>query len=248
MTIIVTLIHRMSKAIGIGCAPMLLITPVVADVARSAESQIVTAEDGRQVQLNANGSWHYIQRDRYATNARGERFVLSPDGSWRPLLSENPESQASATIPPPSSHFGLRATTADQVSDDPVQLTLMQVVVKKSKTQGLKSVRIDTETHFVVRLYNHSDQSMEIGDVDKRLFDASTSRGRTLKVRDVAFEQAAIAPGKHTDITVKCSGSPRWKFIDHLRLRVEANAVGNQQPYILDRSLRDVEFVDVKSL
>lgn len=46
-------------------------------------------DDGRKVQLNADGSWQFVSDDVFATSESGQRVVLKADGSWQ--LADTPE-------------------------------------------------------------------------------------------------------------------------------------------------------------
>ena len=47
-----------------------------------ADDNIVLSDDGREVRLNADGSWEYLSEDRFATTESGTRIRLREDGQW----------------------------------------------------------------------------------------------------------------------------------------------------------------------
>jgi hypothetical protein len=58
--------------------------------------EIVIDSDGRQIQLNDDGSWSLLSRDLFATNEAGERVRIRPDGTWAIADSTNlPPARAS---------------------------------------------------------------------------------------------------------------------------------------------------------
>lgn len=48
-----------------------------------AANEVVVSDDGREVMLNADGTWEFVSEDRFATTKDGSRVRLRKDGSWQ---------------------------------------------------------------------------------------------------------------------------------------------------------------------
>ena len=194
--------------------------------------EIVISDDGRQIQLNGDGSWVQLSADRYAINAAGERIRLKPDGTWS-VLGEQVLSPSRSNVTPLSGANSLAAVQST--------LFLAKVEILKRRIKRAESVHAETRSIYYLRVIN--DGATDIR-VDASLADklvARSSSGMVFPISSVEFEDAVIVTGQHATIRIEAEGSPQWFGVKTMVLEVAPNALGNSQTRLLNKSMDDVE-------
>ena len=94
--------------------------------------QVILVE-GREVRLNADGSWQYISNDRIADTPDGKRARLMDDGKWE--------------------YIGNSPVKTEQVQrTTSLALELQNVVIERTEKKVQKNTRVRTRTVFTINL------------------------------------------------------------------------------------------------
>ena len=199
---------------------------------------IVISDDGREVLLNADGSWQFVSRDRYATANDGQRYRLNPDGSWQLISGDFSEATQAQR-----SREGVSAE-ARIITTSPLQLLLSDVEIHRKKVKMLKSVRVETQTVFRLIVKNRSDQAVilsnETIETMKAGVKTGSSKGENFKVTDITFDKPELIPGDSVRLTIVSAGSPRWHSIQYVSVEFSAGALYNPSPVVLRKDMDEV--------
>ena len=201
--------------------------------------EIVISDDGRQIQLNGDGSWVQLSADRYAINAAGERIRLKPDGTWS-VLGDQALAPSRSN---PASPSGANSLAVIQTT-----LFLAKVEILKRRIKRAKSVHAETSSIYHLRVINDgaTDIQLDASLADKLV--ARSSSGEVFPISAVEFEDPVIVAGQQATIRIEAEGSPQWFGVKTMVLEVAANALGNSQPRLLNKSMDDVERRSVDNL
>ena len=203
--------------------------------------EIVIDSDGRQIQLNDDGSWSMLSRDRFATNEAGERIRIRADGTW--AISDSTNSTPAQTSKPTSATSGQAHKPA---LDALVSVYLAGVEIQRKQLKQQKRQRTETRTIYTVRLVNNSDSSVALTNNLKNNLVASSSRGTQYDIESVRLPSPTIAPGNQGDITVIAIGSPQWFGVKYLSLEFAETTFGSSARRILRKDMGDVVRTDVE--
>ena len=229
--------------------PVVTIATFIVTLSPVYANEVVTTDSGRQVRLNADGSWDFISANRYATSKDGQRIELRPDGSWR-VVRPDAERAGKTEVGQElvSNAPGVQASVQPSISAGvtELQFLLNDVEVLKKKTKLKKSTRLDSRMVFNVQLINHSSTALDLGEVEKEYFRASASSGEKFKIKSVQSSVSALAAGESTNITVTASGSPKWFGVKYLSLVVRAGAFGQPVKTVLQKNMDEVASRTVK--
>jgi hypothetical protein len=197
-----------------------------------ANSEVVISDDGRQIQINGDGSWVQLSKDRYATNAAGQRLRLKPDGTW---------SFATATKQMDSTP--LTALTAANEST----LFLPKVEILKRKIKRAKSIHAETNTVYHLQVINDTDQTIRLADDLQNRLIAGSSTGARYAIASIEVPALQVGPGERVNITIVAEGAPQWFGVKAMTLEVAANALGNSSRRVLSKSMNEVDKRNVDS-
>lgn len=182
-------------------------------------------DNGRQVQLNDDGSWRYSSTDRFATTADGKRVRLKDDGSWE--------------------YTGGKAVIAEKVvsdqtfvDDKSVELILSDMVIESVSDSSQKITRRNTQTVFYVSVKRDS-QAANAEPLTLSASDLSVedSDGRQYPIVSLAPASITIKPGDELSMEVRAEGSPLWWTTKTMSLLVDKNALGAARDVNLTRRL-----------
>ncbi len=236
------------------CKKTILLTFAVFYSVAVLAQQIVLGDDGREVQLNSDGSWHYISKDKYATSSDGRRFQLYPDGSWREIKQEdvvinkskkntkNPERKIIYNERP------LEASPSETLNNESFQAIINNVKLYKSLVKTLKSSRIETQMQFDVTVINRSAEPLDLSQLSNRSFEVVSSKNEKFKVIDVSISKSSIQPGKQAKVEVRTDGSPNWFGVKYISLIFKKDALGQSVKYVLNKNFDEIERIKVDAL
>ena len=195
----------------------------------ASAAEVVISDDGRQIQINGDGTWVQLSKDRYAINAAGERIRLKPDGTWT-LLGEvaAADSPGQAALTPISA--GLEST-----------LFLSKVEILKRRIERAKSTHAEVRTVYHLQVVNDSPADITLDNTLATKLIPGSSSGAEFEVISVRFPTGLIKPGDRETIEVVADGAPRWFGTKAMILEVPAGALGNRQPRVLSKIMSDVD-------
>lgn len=196
-------------------------------------AEVVISDDGRQIQINGDGTWVQLSKDRYAINAAGERIRLKPDGTWSLLSDAKPANgQAPVALTPISA--ALEST-----------LFLSKVEILKRRIERAKSTHAEVRSVYYLQVVNDSPADITLDNsLSTKLLPGSSS-GAEFEVISVSFPTGLIKPGERETIEVVADGAPRWFGVKAMTLEVTAGALGNRQSRVLSKMMSDVDRRDV---
>ncbi len=201
--------------------------------AQAEAAEVVISDDGRQIKLNADGTWQQLSQDRFATNAAGQRIRLHPDGTWS-MAGRAPASTGAADIAP--------ATALEQ---EPV-LYLSDVAIVRRVIQRTKSKHAESRMRFMLEVDNRTEASLPVpADLVDRLV-AKSSRGTAYSILSATASVGTIPPGERVGIEVWAKDSPTWFGIKYLSLEVAPDTFGNGVTRILSRNMNEVKRQEVE--
>lgn len=197
--------------------------------AAAAADEIVISDDGRQIQLNGDGTWVQLSRDRFATNGAGQRIRMKADGTWTVLSSSNVTADESRT-----------GYTPIEVASE-LTLHLAKVEILRRKIKRAKAIHAQTRTIYYIEILNDSSRSIDIAQPLKPMLAARSSTGGEFEIVAVDVERLTIAPKERVQIRVEAEGAPQWFGVKYMQLDVAAGALGNAQRRVLSKSMDEVE-------
>ena len=192
----------------------------------------IIADDGREVQLNDDGSWSYTSTDRFATSAAGKRIRLKADGSWVYTGDETA--------------VGLQLISDRKyVAEQFLQVSLRELVLDTARGKKSESHKNSPkQTQMVFYLSIHMDQKAK-GSVDIGFntadFSVQDSDGRNYPVILVVPATATLQPGGETEVIVRADGSPHWWTTKSMSLTLAKSVFSSQQELVLTRSMATVK-------
>ncbi len=196
-------------------------------------AEVVISDDGRQIQINGDGTWVQLSKDRYAINAAGERIRLKPDGTWSLLGDAIPDDARGAVALTPIS-AALEST-----------LFLSKVEILKRRIERAKSTHAEVRTVYYLQVVNDSPADISLDNsLSAKLLPGSSS-GAEFDVISVSFPSGLIKPGERETIEIVADGAPRWFGVKAMTLEVAAGALGNRQSRVLSKIMSDVDRRDV---
>ena len=206
-------------------------------IAASTQAQeVVISEDGRQIQLNGDGTWVQLSRDRFATNAAGRRVRLKPDGTWT-LLSEDEATAAGAAA------AASQLTPMQAASESTLHLAKVEILRRKIKRA--KSIHAEIRTVYHVGVHNDTAAAMDLTGPLQSELTARSSSGGEFAILSVDVDTEQLASGERTNIRVEADGAPQWFGVKYMQLEVAAGALGNSDRRILSKSMDEVEKLTV---
>ena len=202
-------------------------------VGASAQEEVVISDDGRQIQINGDGTWVQLSKDRYATNAAGQRLRLKADGTWS-VIDDSKRPQGTPLS---------RLSAANETT-----LFLAKVEILKRKIKRAKSIHAQSNTVYHVQVLNDTPDVIRLdGDLRGALTAGHSSGGR-FDIERVSYDRAEVAPGERGQLTVVAAGAPQWFGVKYMTLEVAANALGNSDRRVLSKNMTDVVKREVEQL
>ncbi len=202
-----------------------------------AAEQIVS-DDGREVQLNADGSWEYKSTDRFATTADGRRVRLSADGQWAYTGEKSAEGQKVA----------IDQKYIDEQSLDLVLSDLVIETTRGKKSQSHKNSRKKTRSVFYITLsLDKAAEANLSAALNSKDFTVEDTDGRNYPVQRVEPETVMIKPSGEAVITVYADGSPHWWTTKSMTVNVNKKVFASSKAITLSRGLSDAKKRDVES-
>lgn len=162
-------------------------------------AEILLTPEGREIQINTDGTWSYLSQDRIVSNQAGQQIRLKPDGTWA-LFEKKVETIVGSGESNPAS--GIQATATP-----PVRLT--EYVIETVRSTRHKNAR--EQSRMVVTLSLADEQAVP-GKSEIRLED---SRGRAYEILSVE--------GDARRLRIKADESPRWWGVKYFTLTLPGN-------------------------
>ena len=195
----------------------------------ASADEVVISDDGRQIQINGDGTWVQLSKDRYAVNAAGERIRLKPDGTWSFLGDATPaDAQAPVALTPISA--ALEST-----------LFLSKVEIRKRRIERAKSTHAEVRTVYYLQVVNDGPADITLDNSLSEKLTPGSSSGAEFDVISVDSPTGLIKPGERETIEVVADGAPRWFGVKAMTLKVAAGALGNRQSRVLSKIMSDVD-------
>ena len=204
-----------------------------------AAEEVVISDDGHQIQLNGDGTWVQLSKDRFATDTDGRRIRLRPDGTWSIVGSDlvvGEKMQRDVATPAPR----------PQLLDEPV-LFLERVELLKKRRKRAKSSHAELKMFFQVTIRNESTRTLDLASVRASQLTARSSRGTAYSVTEVIPTARTVEPGQTAELSVWADDGPQWFGIKYLSLEFPANTVGNSATRILSKNMDQVVRREVDS-
>ena len=202
--------------------------------AGSLRAEVVVSDDGRQIELKADGTWQQLSRDRFATNAAGQRVRLHPDGTWSVDGRADMEGTPSGVTPVLQG----RADAVMHLSD----VTILRRVIERAKSKHSES-----RVHFVMQVDNRTGSDLMVpADLMQRL-RATNSRGANYELISATARQSVVPAGERVAIDVWAEWSSFAFRLKHLSIEVAPGTFGNSVTRVLSRNMSDVERREVDS-
>ena len=177
-------------------------------------------DDGREVQLNDDGSWAFRSNDRFASTSDGRRIRLKEDGSWQ-----------YAKDAPPVPHKNTQ--TQNQA------IKLEKIVIEKHVKKGIKNTRVKTQTVFYLKLDSSKQANALSSSTDTSLIEVKDNNGKSYPV-------ISVKPGSAGGVIIRAEKSPG--ILDDARMMeitLKAGAFDNRSPVTLNMRVVDFYREDV---
>lgn len=200
----------------------------------SVRAEVVISDDGRQIELKADGTWQQLSRDRFATNAAGQRVRLHPDGTWSVDGQADLEGAADGVAPALQG----RVDAVMHLSD----VTILRRVIERAKSKHSES-----RVHFVMQVDNRTGSDLAVpADLMSRL-RATSNRGAQYELISAKARQSVIPAGERVAIDVWAEWSSFAFRLKHLSIEVAPGTFGNSVTRVLSRNMTDIERREVDS-
>ena len=196
--------------------------------AQTQAAKAIVSDEGREVQLNPDGSWEYKSTDRFATVADGRRVRLSADGQW----SYTGEKSAAVE------KIALDRQYVDQKSLDIVLSNLVIETVRGKKSPGSKNPRKKTRSVFYITLGldKTANRAFSVA-LDANDFTVEDTDGRSYPVTAVTPANIAIEPADETVIAVYADGSPHWWTTKAMVIKINKAVFSSTKTIALSRAM-----------
>ena len=202
--------------------------------ANSEAAERVIADDGREVQLNDDGSWEYLSSDRFATSATGKRIRLMDNGTWE-LTGELAVPAATLVAE------DIKMVVGEQPME--AKLARLSIESKRSKkSESHKSSSKKTQTVFALNFtlgkQAEEVQALSFSEDD---FEVVDSGGREYDIVSVTPARLSLSPGEETTIVIRVDGSPHWFTIKAMSIVIDKMALGSEQDLELSKPMSEAK-------
>lgn len=199
-----------------------------ASYAEPVKQQVIT-NDGREVLLNADGTWKYLSNDRYADTGDGRRVRLKDDGSWEYVGNAAVKSEA-------------------QVRTTELDIKLQKVVIEKFQKKVQKNTHLTTQTVFYLKLA-HSPQAktgISISQDEIALISVNDNNGKNYPVVSMQADTTHLEPNAEASIVIRAKKSPSvWDDVKSMQIVFNKGIFGIDAPITLSMRVIDFQEEDV---
>ena len=199
-----------------------------ASYAEPVKQQVIT-NDGREVLLNADGTWKYLSNDRYADTGDGRRVRLKDDGSWEYVGNAAVKSEA-------------------QVRTTELDIKLQKVVIEKFQKKVQKNTHLTTQTVFYLKLA-HSPQAktgISISQDEIALISVKDNNGKNYPVVSMQADTTHLEPNAEASIVIRAKKSPSvWDDVKSMQIVFNKGIFGIDAPITLSMRVIDFQEEDV---
>ncbi|MEL0066298.1 MAG: hypothetical protein VXA40_15900 [Gammaproteobacteria bacterium] len=177
------------------------------------EEEIVLSDDGREVRLNADGSWAFVSEDRYATTKAGDRIRLRSDGQWEAV--KDPSWQ-----------------TATAISRNPARaegLSVSDFVIESVRSTKHKNSRVRNQMVIDIPMAGREDlvrapEASRVGVKD--------SKGRSYEISSINMRESGLR--------IIADDAPTWWGVKYFEITLPGAALGTGKDIVLRKPMADV--------
>ena len=174
------------------------------------DSIIGISDDGREVKIDEDGSWHYTSEDRFATTTSGQRVRLSTDGSWQFVESNELPSMAMRQQ---------NGFSRDRIKTNSLNINLNRITIESMRTEVHKGSRIKSQ--IVLNLEVSTTEELPTVTLDRHAsFAVKDSKGRTYPIETIKPTIISLS-AETQSITITANGSPRWWGVKSIELTIK---------------------------
>jgi hypothetical protein len=185
--------------------------------------------DGREIQLNDDGTWQYLSTDRFIDTPDGKRIRLQDNGQWEyigntPLKAEQRQ----------------RTSTLD--------MQLKDVVIERTEKKVQKNVRVRTQTVFTIDIQRaeEADGSLGLAGLDLTNVSVTDNNGKAYEIIRIDSDRPSIGPGESATISVIADKSPlMFDDVKSMSVTFRAKVFNAPNDITLTRELDDIDEVKV---
>jgi len=177
------------------------------------EEEIVLSDDGREVRLNADGSWEFVSEDRYATTKAGDRIRLRSDGQWEAVKDPSWQS-ATAISRNPATAAGL------SVSD---------FVIESVRSTKHKNSRVRNQMVIDIPMAEREDL---VRAPEASRVDVKDSKGRSYEISSVNMRESGLR--------IIADDAPTWWGVKYFEITLPGAALGKDKDVVLRKPMADV--------
>ncbi|MFA7553562.1 MAG: hypothetical protein WCY88_04875 [Spongiibacteraceae bacterium] len=196
-------------------------------------AQDVISDDGREVQLNEDGSWVYKSSDRFANTKDGRRVRLKEDGSWVYTTERADVAHVAQPVAVPAAA---------------VQLTDVIIEVASSG-RNVAQKNIAHQAQMVFFLSSNTDIELNLDAANFTVTDSGGREYQVLSVEKNAGKNVDKKPLTTTDIIVRADGAPHfWSKPKWVMITLAKAVADTADDIVLTYKLADVETKKVVEL
>ncbi len=216
---------------GVMAAAPLFTVLVLLAVQVAAADQTVISDDGREIRLNADGTWEFLSQDRFANTREGQRIRLKADNTWEYVGNAPLRTEAQ-----------FRSVATD--------IQLQQVVIESTREKSHKNTRKKTHTVFYleVGIAPAAKAALKLPPEPLSRLRVVDSKGKDYPVVSISPAAAEVAPGDRQRFEIRADGSPQWWGIKNVTLTLAPELFGNRDGVVLRRAMSDIDKRDVDAL
>ncbi len=179
-------------------------------------------DDGREVKLNADGSWQFVSNDVLATSQSGLRVRLKEDGTWVSLEPGKAEASVQGGQIP-----------ASNLASGLLSLSDMQI----QKVQENRSMSKSTVYKHNMLAKLRFSQVVDPKRLDTQYFSIKSNKGKTYPV-------IAVKAIDDYTVLVRAEGAPdRWSRVKRMMLVVNKSVLASLADLTVEVDFRDINTV-----
>lgn len=189
--------------------------------------QMITAGDGKQYQLNDDGTWALVSENRHLDTPDGRRVVLMPNGKWQ--------------------YAGLAPEVSEekfQSLDLAASIDNIKIYETREAVGGGKNTRITYQTvvTLALSLADETTEALALDTLKRNDFSLSDNKGKRYPIVDIQSSVNSLAPGETASLTIISNKAPkRLRKTAEFVLNLNAQTLGNTDDIILSYNYDLVE-------
>lgn len=185
--------------------------------------------DGREIELNADGTWQYLSTDRFIDTPDGRRIRLKQNGTWEYIgnapMSDKREQRTAA-----------------------MSVLLDKVVIERTEKKVQKNTRVRTRTVFTVNvsLAAESANDLLLESLDPGTVSVQDNKSKPYTILEIRHQHARIKPGKSGQLEVIVDKSPFiFDAVKSLTVTFD-NSFGRGNNFSLSQDMDNIDEIKVE--